>query len=418
MSGDICDLVIVGAGQGGLSVSYYLCKAGIGHVVLDRGGIGHAWETRRWDSFCLVTPNWTIDLPGRPYDGDDRDGFMTRDSFVRYIKDWANGFGAPVKGGVDVARVTRENGLFAIQTSSGPMRARNVVIATATYQYPRLPSLAACLPGHIRQLHAEDYKNCGQAAEGAVMVVGSGQTGCQIVEDFLRAGYRTYLCVAQTGRLPRRYRGRDCISWQDELGLLDRTPDMLETPGQRFAGDPHVTGRDGGSTVSLYDFHRRGVTLLGRLKSIDGSVARFRDDLQSNLEYADAYARDFMKTIDDHVAAAAVSAPAPTAAELAGGPDPAGERIRSPRALDLDAAGVATVIWATGFAFAFGWIEGIGTDEFGYPLTDRGRSTLPGLYFCGLNWMTKRKSGILYGVGDDARAVSSDIIRGMSRALP
>lgn len=418
MSGDILDLVIVGAGQGGLSVSYYLCKAGISHVVLDRGGIAHAWQAKRWDSFCLVTPNWTIKLPGQPYDGEDRHGFMPRDSFVRYMKDWANGFGAPVKGGIDVSRVSRDNDLFIIQTSSGPTLARNVVIATSTYQHPKIPPVAACFPSHIRQLHAEDYKNCSQAADGAVMVVGSGQTGCQIVEDFMRAGYRTYLCVSRNGRLPRRYRGRDCIAWQEALGMLDRTPDMLETPARRFAGDPHVTGRDGGNTVSLYDLHRRGVTLLGRLDSVDGSVARFRDDLGTNLDYADAYARDFFKAIDDYVDAAGISAHAPTAAELAGGPDPAGERIRSPQVLDLDAAGVATVVWATGFGFDFGWIEEAGTDEFGYPLTDRGKSTLPGLYFCGLNWMTKRKSGILYGVGNDARAVSSDIIRGMSSPQP
>ena len=418
MNGDIRDVVIVGAGQGGLSVSYYLCKAGIDHVVLDRGGIAHTWEVHRWDSFCLVTPNWTIDLPGQPYCGEDPDEFMPRDDFVRYMKDWANGFGAPVTGGVDVTRVTRENGLFAIRTSSGPLRARNVVIATSTYQYPKVPPVAAHFPRHIRQLHAEDYRNCGQAAGGAVMVVGSGQTGCQIVEDCVRAGYTTYLCVARSGRLPRRYRGRDSVAWQDELGILDRTPDMLETPARRFAGDPHVTGRDGGSTISLYDFHRRGVTLLGRLESIDGCLVRFRDDLESNLEYADAFARNFMKSIDDHVAATGVSAPAPTAAELAGGPDPAGEGIRSSQALDLDAAAVTTVVWATGFGFDFAWIEGIGTDAFAYPLTDRGKSTLPRLYFCGLNWMTKRKSGILYGVGDDARAVSSDIIRGMSRAQP
>ena len=414
MSEEHHDLVIIGAGQGGLSVSYFLRQAGIGHVVLDRGGIAHAWEAHRWDSFCLVTPNWTVNLPGLPYAGDDPDGFMLRDDFVQYMKDWAEGFGAPVVTGVDVTKITRRGDEFVLETNKGPMSAGRVVVATATYQHPKVPSVAGQLPGHIRQLHAEEYKNCSQAAEGAVMVVGSGQTGCQIVEDFLRAGRKVYLCVARTGRLPRRYRGRDCISWQKDMGLLDRTPDMLDEPGLRFAGDPHLTGRDGGGTVSLHDFHNRGATLLGRLESVSGSVAALRDDLGANLKYADDFAVDFMKKIDDYIAEAGVSAPPPTPAELAGGPGGAKGEIVSTATLDLDEAGIGTVIWATGFSFDFSWIEGLETDSFGYPVTDGGKSSVPGIYFCGLNWMTKRKSGIIYGVEEDARTVSGTIIGQMA----
>ena len=417
MNSGVLDVVIVGAGQGGLSVSYHLCKAGVDHVILDRGGIAHSWETR-WDSFCLVTPNWTIKLPGRPYDGEDPDGFMPRDAFVRYMKDWASGFGAPVLGGVDVARVRRNDDRFRVQCGSGSVGARNVVVATATYQAPRIPRVANDFPHNIRQLHAGDYRNCSQVPDGAVMVVGSGQTGCQIVEDFLRAGYSTYLCVSRTGRLPRRYRGRDCIAWQDDLGLLDRTPDMLDTPSRRFAGDPHVTGRDGGNTVSLHDFRRRGVTLLGRLEAVSGSIVRFRDDLGSNLVFADAYAGNFMKAVDDYLDAGGLTAPAPTDPELSGGPDQKSPPIRSPESLDLDRAGITTVVWATGFDFDFGWIDEIATDALGYPITCCGKSSLPGLYFCGLNWMTRRKSGILYGVGDDAREVSCDIIRRLGSGSP
>lgn len=413
MSDELHDVVIVGAGQGGLSVSYHLRKACIDHVLLDRGGVAHAWKAHRWDSFCLVTPNWTVDLPGKPYDGSDPDGFMLRDEFVQYMKDWADSFGAPVKAGVDVTRVTKRGDEFVLETNCGLMRARKVVIATATYQHPKVPPVAAQLPGSIRQLHAEEYKNSVQAADGAVMVVGSGQTGCQIVEDFLRAGRKVYLCVAQTGRLPRRYRGRDCLSWQRDMGLLDRTPDMLDHPSHRFTGDPHLTGRDGGGTVSLHDFHERGVALLGRLESVSGTAAAFRDDLSENLKYADDFAAGFMKRVDDYVSAQGISAPAPTAAELAGGP-PEKPQITSPVMLDLDESGIRTIVWATGFTFDFSWIDGIETDEFGYPLTSGGSSSVPGLHFCGLNWMTKRKSGILYGVSEDAETVSSDIIARMT----
>lgn len=410
MTGPVHDILIVGAGQGGLSVSYYLCEAGVKHLVLDRGGIAHAWAANRWDSFCLVTPNWTVNLPGKPYAGDDHDGFMERDEFVRYMKDWARDFGAPVQCSTDVTRVSQANGHFLLETSRGPMRARQVVLATATYQKPKIPAIAAEVPAEIRQIHAEDYKNPSQAREGAVLVVGSGQTGCQVVEDMLRAGRRVYLSVARTGRLPRRYRGKDCLYWQQEMGLLERTPDMLETSRQRFVGDPHLTGRDGGATVSLHDFRRRGVTLLGRLDRIEGNEARLRDDLAENIAFSDRYAAEFRQKVDAFIADKGIKAGPAAPGELAGEPQAGDQPVAAPDRLDLKAAGIRTIIWATGFTYDFSWVDGLETDSCGYPVTDHGRSSIHGLYFCGLNWMTKRKSGILYGVAEDAREVAESLI--------
>lgn len=405
------DIIIVGAGQGGLSASWYLTRAGLSHRILDRGGIGHAWTAHRWESFCLVTPNWSINLPGQPYDGCDPDGFMPRDAFVDYLTRWAEGFGAPVTAGVDVRHIARTPQGFVLQTSQGPLSARTVVVATATYQHPRLPAVAAQMPEGIFQLHAETYRNPAQAPEGAVLVVGSGQTGCQITEDCLRAGRKVYLCVARTGRLPRRHRGRDCIEWQRDIGLLDRTPDMLESPQRRFVGDPHLTGRDGGATVCLRNFAARGATLLGRLRSVEGTRLSFERDLRDSLAFADRYAADFRRQVDDFIREKKIEAPAATAAELADVPTvqtPVPEIIDS---LDLRAAGISTVIWATGFTFDFGWIDDLPVDAQGYPVTNCGESPLEGLYFCGLNWMTRRKSGILYGVADDAREVARRIAR-------
>ena len=418
--GPIEDVLIVGAGQGGLSVSWFLTRAGIPHSVLDRGEIGHAWKAYRWDSFCLVTPNWSIILPGHPYSGDDPDGFMPRDEFVEYLKDWARGFGAPVETGIDVTRVSREGDVFVLTTDQGTRRARRVVIATATYQHPRYPAAAADMPDDVFQLHAENYKNPDQAKPGAVLVVGTGQTGCQIAEDFLRAGRDVYMCVSRTGRLPRRYRGRDCIEWQRDMGTLDRTPDMLESPERRFIGDPHLTGRDGGSTVSLRAFEARGARLLGRLNAIDGRVLTLAPDLQENLSHADAFAATVRRDIDEYIARVGVDAPPATAAELSDLADPAAPA--APAApvidrLDLDAAGISTVVWATGFTYDFGWIDDLPVDAQGYPLTDEGESPLAGLFFCGLNWMTRRKSGILFGVADDAKAVAARIKRRREHAM-
>ena len=399
------EVLIVGAGQGGLSVSWFLTRAGIPHRIVDRGGVGHAW-TQRWDSFCLVTPNWSIRLPGAEYDGDDPDGFMPREDFVQYMKDWADGFGAPVESGVDVTAIRRDGTGFVADTSQGPIRARSVVVATATYQHPRFPAVASDLPEDLLQMHAESYRSPDQARDGAVLVVGTGQTGCLIAEDMLRAGRDLYLCVARTGRLPRRYRGRDCIAWQRDMGLLDRTPDMLDSPARRFVGDPHLTGRDGGATVSIRDFATRGATLLGRLTGVAGRQLRFAPDLHRNLAFADAYAAEFRRSIDAWIAETGQDAPAPTRQEMADDPGIDAPRPTMIESLDLDAAGISTVIWATGFTYDFGWIEGLPVDAQGYPVTEGGASPLPGLYFCGLNWMTRRKSGILYGVGDDAREVA------------
>jgi len=416
VSSTVHDVIVVGAGQGGLSVSYHLCGSGVDHLVVDRGGVANSWVTQRWDSFCLVTPNWTVNLPGLPYAGDDPDGFMPRDTFVRYMQDWARDFGAPVREGVDVTAIRREDKLFWLDTSGGPLRARNVVVATATYQKPKRPKLPGKVPSQIREFHASDYKSPVQAAEGAVLVVGSGQTGCQVVEDFLREGREVYLCVARTGRLPRRYRGRDCLSWQEDMGMLERTPDMLDNPALRFAGDPHATGRDGGVTVSLYDFQRRGARLLGRLEGIDGNIAQFRDDLGESLRFADVYAANFRRMVDAYVAEKRIAAPDPGVADFAGDPMPEETVLSTPKTLDLKAAGIGTIVWATGFAYDFDWIEGVEIDGFGYPVTDRGASSVPGLYFCGLNWMIKRKSGILYGVAEDAATVYAAIAERLSVA--
>ena len=408
---EISDTLIIGAGQGGLSVSYFLKQNDVPHLIVDRGDIANSWKEHRWDSFCLVTPNWTVKLPGLPYTGDDPHGFMLRDEFVEYMTNWAQSFGAPVNKNVDVRHIKKDGELFRVETDHGEILARNVVVATATYQHPKIPAVAAKLPSAVHQMHAEEYKNPSQAAQGAALVVGSGQTGCQIVEDFLRAGRKVYLCVARTGRLPRRYRGRDCLEWQKDMKLLDRTPEMLEHQAQRFVGDPHLTGRDGGGTVSLHQFHKRGVTLLGRLNNVEGNKILLLDDLNGNLKYADDFAVNFMRQVDDFIAENDLNIQEPSENELRGGPEINGRVIPFHPTLDLQEAGINTVIWATGFAYDFSWIDGLPTDDQGYPITNAGASALEGLYFCGLNWMTKRKSGILYGVEEDARMVADQLIQ-------
>ena len=411
-----CGTVVIGAGQGGLSTSYYLKSAGIEHVVLERGGIGDSWKNRRWDSFCLVTPNWTIKLPGWNQENLDPHAFVGRDEFVHRMEDWAAGFDAPVRCGVEVRNLRGSTGgrsRFVLDTTLGEIEADAVVVATGTYQKPKASAIASDFPEGILQFHAESYKNPGQAADGAILLVGSGQTGFQIVEDFLRVGRKVYLSVGRSGRLPRRYRGKDCLEWQAEMGTLDRTPDMLDRPADRFKGDPHVTGRDGGSSVSLYGLHRRGVRLLGRLVGACGDELSFDGSLASNIAYSDRFASDLNAAVDAHIEAAAQCAP--TAEQDPANADwPPDIPVPNVRTLLLKDAGIRSVIWATGFDYDFSWIEFPVLDKWGYPETRNGATRVPGLYFCGLNWMTWRKSGILYGVADDARAVSEQIARVLS----
>lgn len=403
------DAIIIGAGQGGLAVSFFLARAGIEHVVLERSSIASSWREHRWDSFCTVTPNWSITLPGAEYAGNDPGGFLSRDALVRHFEAWARSFDAPVRRGIEARAVRPTSGGFEVATSEEPFRARNVVVATSTYQNPHVPAVSECLPRRLVQLTPHDYKHPGMLPPGAVMVVGSGQTGCQLAEELHEAGRKVFLCVGRAGRLPRRYRGRDCIEWQRDMGYLDRTPDMLESPAARFRGDPHLTGRDGGCTISLHDFHRRGIRLLGRLVDCTGERARLDGELHAEMRFADEFCARIVERFERHIAERGIDAPPPSAEELAGGPPEGGRLPPIVRELDLADAGITAVLWATGYRYDFSWIDAPVLDRSGYPVAPGGVTACPGLCFVGLNWMTRRKSGILYGVGEDAKNVAEHL---------
>lgn len=405
------DVAIIGAGQAGLATSFALAGHGIGAVVLERGRIGEAWLSQRWDSFCLVTPNWTITLPGAPYTGQDPGGFLSRDAWVDHLNRWARIAAPDLRCGVEVHALKQARGGFRLDTSAGPIQAREVVVATGTHQRVRPPRLWDSLDGHAHQIMATEYRNPSALPPGGVLVVGAGQSGCQIAEELHAAGRPTALCVGNAGRLPRRYRGRDCIEWQDAMGWLDRTPAELSSPALRFRGDPHVTGQGGGRTISLHHMARSGIRLLGRLQEAEGNRLHLAPTLHDGLCAADTYATEFCEAVNSFLDRTGQTAPAPIEdLGFATGrwcPE-------SPATFDLRQEGVSTVIWATGFGFDFGWIDApvlndAVLDDTGYPVTDQGASPVPGLYFMGLNWMTRRKSGIIYGVAQDAASVAARI---------
>ena len=398
------DVVIVGAGQAGLSLSYCLSAKQIDHVVLERGTVGQSWRDQRWDSFCLVTPNWTVRLAGRGYDEGDPHGFMTRDVWLAWLEDYAASFGAPVLSGANVVGVTSRGEGWGVEVcGEAEIVARAVVIATATYQAPRTPA-GLHLPAGVHSMHVADYRRPEGLPPGAVLVVGSGQSGTQIALELKSHGREVFLATSRVGRLPRRYRGRDAIDWQARMGYLDRHHFALETPAARFNPDPHLTGRDGGATIDLRELSADGIHLTGKLHGVSDATLQFGDELAENLEFADAFAARFARTVDDYVS---------RKGEEAGPIEPGQflpatrEQPTGARRLSPGSDGLGAVVWATGFRYDFKWLRRPEVlDAVGYPVQRDGRTACRGLHFLGLNYVEHRRSGILYGAGTDAEQLA------------
>jgi putative flavoprotein involved in K+ transport len=390
-------VAVIGAGQAGLAMSYYLTRLGIGHLVLERDRIGNEWRERRWDSFCLVTPNWQCQLPGYPYHGPDPDGFMSRDEIVGYVTGYAASFGPPVREDTEVTRLRRGPGGFEISTSRGGLTAGQVVVATGPYHGAALPRMAARLPAGTLSLHSSRYRSPAALPAGAVLVVGTGQSGGQIAEDLHLAGRAVHLATGSAPRVARRYRGRDVVAWLDEMGHYDRGVDEFEdADALRLRANHYVTGRDGGHDIDLRTFAREGMRLYGRLTSVSGTRAGFAPDLAANLDSADAVSDGIKDSIDAFIAARGIDAPAESRRPAAWRP------ADEPRELDLEASGISAVVWATGFRREYSWLELPVFDGRGYPVHTRGVTSCPGLYVLGLPWQYTWGSGRFAGVGRDA----------------
>lgn len=405
------ETVIVGGGQAGLAVSYCLAQQGRSHVVLEQAAQpGNAWRNGRWDSFTVVTPNWATRLPGAEYHGDAPDGFMPRDKIVAYFERYVERFHLPIHYGERATSIVRIGNGYRVETDATAYAAANVVVATGLYQQPKIPAFAVDLPPAVRQLHSSAYRNPAALPPGAVLIVGSADSGCQIAEDLYQAGRTVYLATGRAPRWPRRYRGKDIVWWASQL-FGNQTVDDLPSPKLKFSPHPHVTGRDGGHTLNLHQFARDGVVLLGHLRDVSDGTIVLAPDLKDNLAAADQEEVEIMRAIDGYVARGGLDAPEERLPALRDGY--AAEELLE---LDLATAGITSVIWATGYTFDFRHLVKLPIfDDDGYPIQRRGVTDYPGLYFVGLPWLHTAASGLLAGVGDDAAYIASHLHDRQSR---
>lgn len=395
-------VVIVGGGQAGLAVSHELTARGVEHILLERGRLGNAWRMR-WDSFCLVTPNWSVRLPGGRYDGPDPDGYMRRDEVVAFLERYARSFAAPVREGVTVRSLVRSGDGFILDTSEGQLVAKQVVVATGSYQRPYRPAAAAYLPSRLQAIDVADYRGPADLAPGGVLIVGGGQSGCQIAEELLANGREVFLSAGRVPWVPRRIGGRDVVHWHEDTGFFDEPRAVLASREARVAGNQQVAGGGNGHDLNYRVLRGLGVTLLGHLSGASGDRVHFASDLAASVAYGDARYRDLRQRLREHCARIRAVAP-----EM---PDPEPFDAAAPDWLPIDTLGA--VIFACGFRPDYSsWIRVPGAfDAMGFPLEHDGTSVAaPGLHFCGVPFMRKRKSSLLIGVGEDAVVVANAIL--------
>ncbi len=416
MQAPVYDVIVIGAGHAGLSASYFLAQKNVGHIVLEKGRVGETWRTQRWDSFAVNTPNALSVLPGDEYAGDRPEGFPLLNEFIGSLQAYAEKFHLPVKEQANVISVKKDGGTkrFTLTvTENGAINfyhCRQVIVASGIMNKKKVPSFSSEISKEILQLHTMDYKNPQQLPAGAVLVAGSAQSGCQIAEDLLDAGRRVYLSASMVARVPRRYRGKDIFDWFIRMKLLDMRPDQIPDPRMLTLTQPQVSGVGHlGHTVSLQSLARKGATILGKIRNAAGTKILFYPDAAENIKFADGFSQKIKEIIDTFILNEGIYAPRNE-------PDPADEPDRAASCasditeLDLKERGIHSIILTTGFTGDFSWIELPVLDEQGKPKHKNGISDVEGLYFIGFPWLRTRKSGIIYGIKEDAEFIVGKVL--------
>jgi putative flavoprotein involved in K+ transport len=404
MSVEKVETLIIGGGQAGLAVSEHLSKRGVPHLIVERHRIAERWRSERWDSLVANGPAWHDRFPSMTFADIDPGSFASKNRIVAYFEAYAKQIAAPIRCGVEVKALRKkaDGSGFVAETSQGVIEAINVVAATGPFQHPIIPAVVPANAG-ILQIHSAAYRNPGQLPEGAVLVVGAGSSGAQIADELQRAGRRVYLSIGPHDRPPRSYRGKDFVWWLGALGQWDA---KAVEPGMEHV-TISVSGANGGHTVDFRRLALRGMTLVGRAESFKDGVMRFAPDLARNIALGDANYLSVLNAADAYVAKNGLDLPEePEARKLEPDPDCVSNPVPE---LNLAKAGVTSIVWATGYALDFGWVKFDAFDEKGRPLHQRGVSTVPGLYFLGLAWLSRRASPFIWGVWHDAEYLAGHI---------
>lgn len=396
-------VIVLGAGQAGLAMSWHLTDRSIDHVVLERGTAANSWRTERWDSLRLLTPNWLSRLPGWSYRGEDPNGFMTAHDVARHLDGFRRSFDAPVQANTTVEAVTTTADGFRVDTDRGPWTTAAVVVATGACSTPKIPAIATALPAHVNQTTPIEYRNPAGIASGEVLVVGASASGTQIASELAEAGRSVTIAVGEHTRLPRRYRGRDIHWWMDAIGQLDeRYDDVDDIVRARRLPSLQLIGSPSHRSLGLNELRAGGVELVGRLVGTTHTKLQFSGSFANVCAAADLKQNRLLDLIDEFAdlhelndEITAPDRPEPTAV-----PSPPTE---------LDLTRFEHVVWATGFRPVYPWLEPHVLDRKGHIVHDGGVMTQPGMYVIGLPFMRRRKSSFLDGVGPDAHDLSAHL---------
>jgi putative flavoprotein involved in K+ transport len=368
--------------------------------VLERGDVANTWREERWDSLRLLTPNWQTRLPGLEYKGDEPDGFMTMTEVVDFITGYATVIDAPVETNTPVNSLRRDGNRFLVVSDGRTWDAGSVVIATGGFNLARVPTVADDLPASVDSVTALDYKRPGQLREGGVLVVGASATGIQIANELRQSGRQVVVAVGEHVRVPRTYRGKDIQFWLERIGRLDERYDQVDDIVRaRHVPSPQLVGMPDRSTLNLNSLTEQGVRLVGRFTAVNDGRAFFSGSLRNVCSLADLKQIRLLDTIDEWV-------------EENGVEDDVGPVERFPDTvvdddplltLDLEKAGIETVLWATGYKPDYSWLDVDVVDRKGEIKHDGGVvPDAPGLYRIGLNFLRRRKSSFIHGAEDDA----------------
>jgi putative flavoprotein involved in K+ transport len=391
--------VVVGAGAAGLEVSRALAGTGVEHVVLERRDVADTWRSQRWDSFRLNTPGWMNTTLGTV----EPTSYCYRDEVVQLLADRAAAL--PVRTHSPVVGLDHDGSQFVVRTPEEEFHAATVVLASGLQNVAKTPTQSNQIARRLFQIHASEYRNATQLPEGAVLVVGSAQSGCQIAEDLALAGRSVFLSTSRVGQYPWIHRGAQLVGWLVDCGFWDQRPEDLADPADARAANPVVGS--GGHSLNLHILAGLGVTLLGRFEAGHGEHVAFGGSVAENVAFADTVAARLQQLADDFIAREGIEAPEAEPDLDAGPPEP----VTTITELDLAAADISTVIWCTGFRGDLSWVQLPVLDDVGQVRHDRCASPVAGLWFAGFPWLTRRRSGILHGFPVDADEVVAGVVR-------